>query len=116
MKEKYREAFSEVAQIINLMPSNLLSRIPLEFKQIIQEEKSKTYMPNITEPLEQCELKNETIIILALIYRDFLCSQKERINLLARDTHNLVELEKQLRIEISINILKKNIKQSKWLL
>lgn len=97
MKEKYREAFSEVAQIINLMPSNLLSRIPLEFKQIIQEEKSKTYMPNITEPLEQCELKNETIIILALIYRDFLCSQKERINLLARDTHNLVELEKQLR-------------------
>ncbi len=108
MKEKYREAFSEVAQIINLMPSNLLSRIPLEFKQIIQEEKSKTYMPNITEPLEQCELKNETIIILALIYRDFLCSQKERINLLARDTHNLVELEKQLRKKYNPDNIFKN--------
>lgn len=108
MKEKYREAFSEVAQIINLMPSNLLSRIPLEFKQIIQEEKSKTYMPNITEPIEQCELKNETIIILALIYRDFLCSQKERINLLARDTHNLVELEKQLRKKYNPDNIFKN--------
>lgn len=108
MKEVYREAFSEVEQIINLMPSNLASRIPLEFKQIIQLEKSKTYMSNITEPIEQCELKTETIIILALIYRDFLCSKEERSNLIARDTHNLVELEKELREKYNPDNIFKN--------
>lgn len=96
MKEEYKEAFSEVAQIINLMPSNLASRIPLGFKQIIQAEKSKTYIPNITEPIEQYELMTETTIILAVIYRDFLCSKEERANLIARDTHNLAEFEKEL--------------------
>ncbi len=108
MKEEYREAFSEVAQIINLMPSNLVSRIPLEFKQIIQAEKSKTYIPNITEPIEQCALKTETIIILALIYRDFLCSKEERENLIARDTNNLVEFEKELREKYDSDNIFKN--------
>ena len=108
MKEEYREAFSEVAQIINLMPSNLVSRIPLEFKQIIQAEKSKTYIPNITESIEQCALKTETIIILALIYRDFLCSKEERENLIARDTNNLVEFEKELREKCDLDNIFKN--------
>lgn len=108
MKEEYREAFSEVAQIINLMPSNLVSRIPLEFKQIIQAEKSKTYIPNITESIEQCALKTETIIILALIYRDFLCSKEERENLIARDTNNLVEFEKELREKCDSDNIFKN--------
>lgn len=108
MKEEYREAFSEVAQIINLMPSNLASRIPLEFKQIIQAEKSKTYIPNITEPIEQCALKTEAIIILALIYRDFLCSKEERKNLIARDTNNLVEFEKELREKYNSDNIFKN--------
>lgn len=108
MKEEYREAFSEVAQIINLMPSNLVGRIPIEFKQIIQAEKSKTYIPNITEPIEQCALKTETIIILALIYRDFLCSKEERENLIARDTNNLVDFEKELREKYNPDNIFKN--------
>lgn len=38
---------------------------------MIEEEKEETYYPNIQEPLEEQKLKNETIIILGLIYRDF---------------------------------------------
>ncbi len=108
MKEEYREAFSEVAQIIDLMPSNLANRIPLGFKQIINEEKTKQYMPNITEPIEQCELKTETTIILAVIYRDFLCSKEERANLIARDSHNLAEFEKELKEKYNPNNIFKN--------
>ena len=97
MKEEYREAFSEVEQIINLMPINLANKIPLDFKKIIQLEKSTTYIPNITQPIEQCELKTETIIILAIIYRDFLCNKEERANLIARDNKKIEELESKLR-------------------
>lgn len=108
MKEEYREAFSEVAQIINLMPSNLASRIPLGFKQIVQAEKSKTYIPNITEPIEQCELRTETTIILAVIYRDFLCSKEEKANLIERDKAQLVEFEKELREKYNPDTIFKN--------
>lgn len=108
MKEEYREAFSEVAQIINLMPSNLANKIPLRFMQIIEAEKSKTYMSNITEPIEKCQLKDETTIMLAVIYRDFLCSKEERANLIARDTNNLEEFEKKLREKYNPDNIFKN--------
>ena len=44
MKEEYREAFSEVEQILNLMPSNLSDKIPLGFKKIVSAEKSKNIL------------------------------------------------------------------------
>lgn len=108
MKNEYREAFSEVEQIINLMPSNLANRIPVGFKQIIKAEKSNTYMPNITEPIEKCELKTETTIILAVIYRDFLCSKEERANLIERDTNDLTEFERELREKYNPDNIFKN--------
>ena len=110
MKEEYREAFSEVEQIINLMPFNLVNRIPSGFKKIIQSEKSKTYIPNITEPIEQSALKTETTIILAVIYRDFLCSKEEREKLIERDTNKLVEFENELRERYNSDNIFKNKK------
>ncbi len=108
MKEEYREAFSEVAQIIDLMPSNLSNRIPLGFKQIIEAEKSKTYMPNITEPIEECELMVETTVILAVIYRDFLCSKEERATLIERDSNDLAKFEEELREKYNPDNIFKN--------
>lgn len=70
MKQEYREAFSEISEILNLMPVGLLNKISRRFCEMI-EEKAKTYCPNIQEPLEKQKLKDETIIILGLIYRDF---------------------------------------------
>ena len=110
MKEEYREAFSEVEQIINLMPSNLANKIPLGFKKIIQSEKSKTYIPNVTEPIEQSTLKTETTVILAVIYRDFLCTKEERKKLIARDANKLAEYESELREKYNPDNLFKNKK------
>ncbi len=97
MKEEYKEAFAEVEQILNLMPTNLSSKIPLGFKQIISSEKSKTYHPKISEPIEECQLKDDTIVILAIIYRDFLCTKEEREKLIERDSNKLLEFESKLR-------------------
>ena len=97
MKEEYREAFSEVEQILNLMPTSLSNKIPTRFKNIISLEKSKEYIPKISEPFEECELKEETTIILSVIYRDFLCSKEEKEKLLERDKNKLLEFEQGLR-------------------
>ena len=108
MKEEYREAFSEVEQILKLMPTNLSNRIPMKLKNIISLEKSKIYIPQISEPFEECELKEETKIILAVIYRDFLCSKEEREELLERDKNKLLEFEEELREKYNPDNLFKN--------
>ena len=97
MKETYMDAFSEVDAILNIMPSNLFNKIPLKFRQMISEYKNNNYSPQIEEPVEDYELKDETKIILSLIYRDFLCSDKEKERLKARDAQKLKEEEEILR-------------------
>lgn len=112
MKEEYKEAFSEVEQILNLMPTNLLDKIPLRFKQLISREKSKTYYPKVSEPIEECTLKEETIVILAVIYRDFLCPRQEREKLVKRDSNKLLEFEKELKEKYNPDDIFKNRKNS----
>ena len=100
MKQEYREAFSEVNEIFKLMPKELVNRIPKKFREMIEEEKEETYYPNIQEPLEEQKLKNETIIILGLIYRDFLCDENERRKLQEKDAKELAEVEQEIEKEM----------------
>lgn len=100
MKPEYREAFEEIYEIFSLMPKELLNKIPTKFHEMIEEERDTNYSPNIQEPLEKQKLKNETIIILGLIYRDFLCSSDEKKRLQEKDAKELQEAEKELEEQI----------------
>ena len=100
MKPEYREAFEEIYEIFSLMPKELLKKIPTKFYEMIEEERDTNYSPNIQEPLEKQKLKNETIIILGLIYRDFLCSLDEKKRLQEKDAKEFQEVEKALEEEI----------------
>lgn len=100
MKQEYKEAFTEINEIIKLMPIELIEKIPIKFREMIEEESDKNYAPNIQEPLEKCKLKNETIIILGLIYRDFLCLPEERKKLQEKDAKDLQEMQQKLESEM----------------
>ena len=93
------EAFTEVNEIIKLMPEELVNKIPSKFREMIYEEKDEQYEPDIKEPLEKCKLKEETIIILGLMYRDFLCSPEERKKLQEKDAKELQEVKKAIEEE-----------------
>ena len=110
-------AFSEVEEIIKMMPDELVRKIPKGFKELVAEEKDESYIPNIHEPLEKNKLKNETIIILGLIYRDFLCPKEERIVLQKKDAEELQrvqnELNKELKEKYSMdNLFNKNVTEN----
>ena len=51
LKQEYRKAFTEVNEIIKIMPNELVEKIPIKFRQMIEEEKDTEYNPNIKEPL-----------------------------------------------------------------
>ena len=100
MKQEYREAFTEVNVIIQLMPEELVNKVPSRFRVMLEEEKDKNYHPDIKEPLEEQKLKEETIIILGLIYRDFLCSPEERKELQEKDAKELQEVQMAMEEEM----------------
>jgi len=102
------EAFAEVDRILEIMPITLSNKIPQKFKEIIKNEKSNTYVSSINEPIDKCPLKEETIIILALIYRDFLCDENERNKLKLRDSEALKAFEEELREKYNPDNIFKN--------
>ena len=102
MNRAYEEAFAEVDEILKIMPVDLLSKIPVQFRQIISENKAKDYKKQIKEPLEEQALKEETVVILGLIYRDFLASPEEREELQANDAEELKRIEKEMQRQYDI--------------
>lgn len=109
---KYSIAFEEVYEIFKLMPKELLNKIPIEFQKIIEEERDKNYFANIQEPIENCKLTNETIILLGLIYRDFLCMPEERKKLQENEARELneiqAEIENKLKEKYNPNVIFKS--------
>lgn len=97
MERIYQEAFAEVDEIFKIMPIDLLSKIPVQFRRIISENKAKNYRIDLKEPLDEKQLKQETVVILGLIYRDFLASPEEREELQLRDVEELKRIEQELK-------------------
>lgn len=113
MKQVYKMAFAEIDDILILMPTQLKNKIPIKLQKMISKNKSIDYKPNIKEPFEEQELMEETIIILGLIYRDFLCSPEEKKMLQEKDARELQEVEKALDEEIRRKYNPDNIFKSK---
>lgn len=108
MNKAYEEAFAEVDEILKIMPIELLTKIPIKFRNIISENKANDYKIEIQEPLNEEKLKEETIVILGLIYRDFLASPEEREELQFKDAEELKRIEEEMQQQYDIqNIFNK---------
>ena len=108
MNRAYEEAFAEVDEILKIMPIELLTKIPTKFRNIISENKAIDYKIEIQEPLDEEKLKEETIVILGLIYRDFLASPEEREELQLKDAEELKRIEEEMQQQYDIqNIFNK---------
>lgn len=112
MKEQYFKAFAEVEQIIMLMPKGLQDKIPEKFKNLLSTWKDPNYIVNIEEPFEECNIMEETKIVLAVIYRDFLCSKEEKREIQLKDSEKLKEYEEELRQKYNPDDIFKNKKNN----
>lgn len=102
MKREYEEAFAEIDEIFKIMPIDLLSKIPLKIKEVISENKAKDYNVKIQEPINEQNLKPETIAILGLIYRDYISSPEEREQLQQKDQQELERIEQEMQEQYDI--------------
>lgn len=107
MKKEYKEALSEVNIVLENTQTEILDKIPANFIKFIKENQDKNYkieLENGKSLIEQ-NLKKETREILALIYRDYICSPEEREKLLIaeQEEKNKIEKEKQEKYNIDFN-------------
>ena len=87
---RYRKALKEVYIIINNLKEDLYIKIPISLIKSIKENMDKNYKANIDE-LENTGKMQETIDIMSLIYRDYLCDKKTKYELKCNDEKMLNE-------------------------
>lgn len=96
MEQNLSKAFTEVYEILKVTPIELTSKIPTKFRKIIEENRDKDYRFKLEEPFNEKDLNEETVIILGLIYRDFLADPEEREELRLKDTEAIKRVEEEM--------------------
>lgn len=88
MKEKYRQALSEVYIILKNTDEEIRNKIPDKFIEFIKNNMDNNHKFEIElgKELVEQNLMLETKQILALIYRDYICEEKERKELLIKES------------------------------
>ena len=112
--ENIKFAYSEVYEIINLMSYDLRSKIPSKFIDLIKMHKDENYIPKIERdiPLEEQNLRKETISILAFLKLNCFCNEDEKKQFLKMLNENELKFQEDLSKKYNTNNLFKNRKTS----
>lgn len=106
--EKYRKALSEVNIIIDSLPEELNKKIPDKFKKLLEQEKDNNYKPDVNDLVIRSNILSESIVILGLIYRDYLCDDAEKQKLLLIEKGQLQILKDEQEQKYNYENLFKN--------
>lgn len=87
MELVYKQALAEVYDIIEILSFENKSKISLEFKKFVEENRDKNYKSNVKYgiSIDKQNIKSETRIFLSYIYREFLCDSDKKIALQKND-------------------------------
>lgn len=118
MREKVREQMNDVdarmctdiSIIINMMPIQMQDKISKKLKDFIENNKAKDYNSNInsTVPLKEQTLERETKAMLGIIYRDYLCSEEQKRELIGNEKIEIEKYERELREKYNPDNIFKN--------
>ena len=111
MENFNKKAVSEVIEILNHTDKQILEKIPQKFIDFLFENEDKDYIPNIDFYDENWEnfIQEDTQAILALLYRDYIVSEDEKMKLLKEEQEEKLKIENELREKYNPdNIFKKN--------
>ena len=109
MEKDLSKAFTEVYEILKVTPIELTSKIPTKFRKIIEENRDT----ELEESFNEKDLNEETVIILGLIYRDFLADPEEREELRLKDTESIKRVEEKMNQKYDMENVFNNKKAKK---
>lgn len=115
MKAKTKDAYVEVLGILDLLDEEQKNRILKKLKEFFENNKNQDYQVNIDSniPLEEQNLLQETVDILAMLKLNYWCTnEKEKEGLLNLLNENEKKYQEELRKKYNPNNLFKD-KESK---
>ena len=117
MKEKYRQALSEVYIILKNTDEEIKNRIPDKFIDFVKNNMDTNYKFELKPGKELVEqnLRLETKQILALIYRDYICEEEERKRLLEQENEKSLKESSKDKEKYDVNFVKENNKNKEEL-
>ena len=79
---EYSVAITEVLYILKYLPKDITSNIPSDFLEFLNKNAISTYKPDfdLSKGLDSVKLNHKTKILLAIIYRNYICSEQERLD------------------------------------
>lgn len=77
--QKTRIAYAELDEFIELLDEEDRNKIPIKLREFFKNEKDKEYFKNISTeiPIEEQNLKEETLALIALLYLKYICEDEE---------------------------------------
>ena len=98
MENTISQAFAEVYDIIMHLEKDLYNKIPKSFLELLEKNRDKEYKFNIDylKDINEQYLLQDTRAILALIYRNFLCDEEQRLKLKEQEEILLKKSKKKL--------------------
>lgn len=108
-------AITEVLHILKYLPDSLTSNIPTNFLNFLNENSIPDYKPDfdLSKGLDNVKLKQKTKILLAIIYRNYICSEQERLDYDKILTQNENEYQIKLKEKYSTDNIFKETKTEK---
>ena len=114
-EENYAKAYKEVFEILKYVNKEDLEKIPNTFMQMLQKKMDKNYdfTLNSNKEFEEQEMLRETKAILAYIYVNYWCDEKEKKIIKNKFKNDLLkeEIAKQERFSNDVfkNVKKENV-------
>ncbi len=98
-KENYGKAFKEVYMILKSVGEEIQYKVPTKLLEFIEENMDKDYffILDDTISLEEQSFMDETLGIISLIWRDYLCTNEEREKITKKDEEIQNKIEKERR-------------------
>lgn len=82
MNIKTKEIYSEVYQVLNLLGNEYIDKLPTSLINMLKEKREINYNPQYTDdiPLNEQNIKKETISIIVLLYLNYWCKDDNEIS------------------------------------
>lgn len=98
MTLEYKQSLSELNTILSLMGMEYSNKLPKKLIKFIKENMDNSYISdiNVNTPINEQPIKNDTKILLSLLYRNYWCSEEKKKLLLEEDASFKSKHEKEL--------------------
>lgn len=90
-ESNWNKAYAELDQVLRHSTEDVIKAIPKRLFDFLQNNMDKTWRCKLdfSKELKDMDLLRETLALLALVYRDFICSEEEREKIVEKNRLSL---------------------------